>query len=527
MAEERWPVVIAATYCRKSSADEAGVERQRAIAADFITAKGWVAGPVFSDDGISGAQLDRPGLNALMAEVARKPRAFDALVMMNVDRLSRSTIAETLELQQRILKTGVEMWFYQTGQRVSLTTATDELKGAIDAYSARDFRDQIKAKTTAALRKKAAQGHSTGARTFGYAIVRKDGHAEREIDEAQAAIVRRIFSMAAEGTGDRRIANLLNTERVPAAGPKGWSKDAIRRVLENQLYVGVAVYGKRGAPESEWIRTELPALRIVSDDVWSKVHQRRAITRQHYLRDQSGHLLSKPESGLASKFVMSGIGRCHVCGAGLKAFHGAKDIPRYYCSERARRGTAVCSNSRGIPVEVLDEGVRDRIRQMLAEDPEVLADLIQEQDAKVQAEQPADLVDRRERALAEATKIEKEISNLVKAIAQGVAEDDVAAAIAERKARVAELRATPAPRPKFDRGRFLRRFSASRRLDLMLSEHDPAQTRAVLRKLKLDRVVVRPTEDDKDWEFADGWEFAETADLAGLLTTGAPEERAG
>ncbi len=518
--------MIAATYCRKSNADEAGIERQRAIAADFITAKGWVAGPVFSDDGISGAQLDRPGLNALMAEVARKPRAFDCVVMMNVDRLSRGTIAETLELQQRILKTGVEVWFYQTGQRVTLTTATDELKGAIDAYGARDFRDQIRSKTRSALRAKAQQGHATGARTFGYAIVRKEGHAVREIFPEQAAVVVRIFTMAASGVGDRRIANELNSAHVPAAGPKGWSKDGVRRVLENQIYIGISLYGKRGGtPESE-IRTELPALRIVSDDIWSKVHQRRAITKQHYLRDQSGHLLSKPESGLASKFVMSGIGRCHLCGAGLKAFHGAKDIPRYYCSERARRGTAVCSNSRGIPTEVLDEGIRDRIRQMLAEDPEVLADLIQEQDAKIQAEQPADLVDRRERALAEAAKVEKEISNLVKAIAQGVAEDDVATAIAERKARVAELRATPAPRPRFDRGRFLRLFTASRRLDLMLSEHDPAQTRAILRKLGLTRIVVNPTKDG-DWEFADGWEFDEVAALDGLLTTGAPGERAG
>jgi len=324
--------------------------------------------------------------------------------------------------------------------------------------------------------------------------------------------------MAAEGTGDRRIANQLNTERVPAPGPKGWSKDAIRRVLDNELYVGVAIYGKQDDP----IRTELPALRIVDDALWQKVAARKATTRAHYLRNESGRLLSKPESGLVSRYVMNGIGRCHVCGAGLKAFHGSsKDIPRYYCSERARRGTAVCANSRGIPVEILDEGIRDRLRELLTGDPEVLADLIEEQDRRIQAEQPADLIDRREQALAEATRLEKEIANLVKAIAQGVAEDDVAAAITDRKARVAELRATPAPRPKFDRAKFFKRFSAARRLDLMLDPSYPQSTRTILRKLGLSRIVVKPTEDGRDWV------FDEIAALDGLLTTGAPEERAG
>src|SRR5712691_12406321 len=260
------PVMMrAAVYARKSSDNEAGVERQVEIARDFIAKQEWLPGPVFNDNAISGATFDRPGLSALLAAVAAKPRPFDVLVMMNVDRLSRGTIAETLELQQRILKAGVEIWFYQTGQRVTLTTATDELKGAIDAYGARDFRDQIKMKTKAALRKKAEQGHATGARTFGYALVRKDGHGEREVVPEQAALVVRIFELAAEGQGDRRIANLLNSEHAPAPGPKGWSKDGIRRALDNQLYIGVACYGKREVPESEWIRAELPELRIVTD----------------------------------------------------------------------------------------------------------------------------------------------------------------------------------------------------------------------------------------------------------------------
>ncbi len=507
--------MIAAVYSRKSTESAEGVTRQIELSRDFIKARGWTVGPSFSDDGVSGAEFDRPGLNALMAEVARKPRAFDALVTMDSSRLGRD-MAETLALQLRITRAGVRVFFYQDGSELTLDTPTQKLVASVNNFGAEDYRHQIQLKTRAALRAKAKQGHATGARTYAYRIVRVDGHAEREVVPEQAATVVRIFELAASGEGDRRIANQLNAERVPAAGPKGWSKDGVRRVLDNELYIGVAVYGKQDDP----IRTELPELRVVTDDLWQRVHARKATTKAHYLRNSAGQLLSKPESALVAKYVMSGIGRCYACGAGLKAFHSARDIARYYCAERARRGTAVCSNSRGIPVEILDDAVRDVLRAMLAEDPAKLADLIEEEDARVRAEQPADPVDRRAAALAEAVKVEAEIGRLVGAIARGVAEDDVATAIAERKARVAELRATPAPR-KFDKAKFLKMFSAARRLDFMLRENDPHQTRACLRKLGLTRIVVKPTEDGKDWV------FDETADLDRYLTMGAPGERGG
>ncbi len=507
----------AAVYARKSSDSEAGVERQVEIARDFIATQEWLPGPVFTDNAISGATYDRPGLNALLAAMVTKPRPFDVLVMMNVDRLSRGTIAETLELQQRILTTGVEVWFYQTGQRVTLTTATDELKGAIDAYGARDFRDQIKAKTTASLYKKHDQGHATGARTFGYALVRKDNHTERVIDETQAAIVVRIFEMSASGVGDRRIANELNSEHAPAPGPKGWSKDGIRRALDNETYIGRVRYGMRVKKVKI---TELPALRIVSDALWQRVHSRKATTKQHYLRNEQGQLLAKPEAGLVSRYALSGIARCHVCGGGLKVFHGAKDIPRYRCAERGRRGTAVCANNRGIPVEELDEAVRLAVHELLTQDPSAVAALLEERDQRLRAEQ-AGQGDVRAAALAKAADLEKEIDNLVNLAASGKAPARVLDGIREREIQVAELKATPeAPKP-FDRAKFFRMFAGARAIDMLVNPCFPQQIRACMRKLDIDKVIPYPNPDGK------GWSFENTADLAGLLPMGAPEERAG
>src|SRR5437899_766673 len=82
----------------------------------------------------------------------------------------------------------------------------------------------------------------TGGKVFGYVNHRDgQGYVRRVIDEAEAATVRRIFTMYAEGTGLTRIAKKLNAEGVPAprGGSGSWAGTAIRDMLSRSLYRGV------------------------------------------------------------------------------------------------------------------------------------------------------------------------------------------------------------------------------------------------------------------------------------------------
>ena len=65
------------------------------------------------------------------------------------------------------------------------------------------------------MAKKAKAGYVTGGRVFGYDNQRVNGHVERVINDAEAAVVKRMFQMAGEGAGFRRIAKTLNDERTP------------------------------------------------------------------------------------------------------------------------------------------------------------------------------------------------------------------------------------------------------------------------------------------------------------------------
>src|SRR5688572_13644028 len=97
--------------------------------------------------------------------------------------------------------------------------------------------------------RKARAGHVTGGKVFGYDNVRVDGHVERRINETQADVIRRIFTMCAAGTGYSRIAKQLNAERNAAPRPQqnrpaGWSPSTIYEVLHRPLYRGEVVWNK-------------------------------------------------------------------------------------------------------------------------------------------------------------------------------------------------------------------------------------------------------------------------------------------
>jgi Recombinase len=125
-----------------------------------------------------------------------------------------------------------------------------------------------------------------------------DGHATRAIVEAEADVVRRIFALARDGYGVKRIAATLNGDAAPAprkAGRvAGWAPSTVRGVLHNELYRGTLVWsrtrkrdvwGQRRPSrrdESEVVRVDIPELRIVDETVWQRAHERLDAGRALY-----------------------------------------------------------------------------------------------------------------------------------------------------------------------------------------------------------------------------------------------------
>lgn len=218
---------------------------------------------------------------------------------------------------------------------------------------------------------------------FGYRnreVLGPDGrrsHVVRETDPARAAVVRRIFALCAQGYGKVAIAKRLNSEGAPApraqqGRPNARAPSSVREALYRDLYRGVIVWNRtkkrddwgrthaKARPESEWLRLPAPELRIVTDAEWQAAHARLEATRCTYLRSTNGQLWGRPASGVASKYLLTGIARCGVCGAGLEVRSRKQGTRReffYSCSSYYRRGTTVCPNRYEIPMVTADAAV--------------------------------------------------------------------------------------------------------------------------------------------------------------------------
>lgn len=213
----------AAIYARKSTEQNGVVDESKSVTRQtdggrrFCESKKWTVAAVYEDDGVSGAFFaTRPEFQRMLRDA--EAGVFEALVLFDLDRLGRHG-RRTMEALHKLTDLGVGVWDYSTGLAVDLESFEGDISQYLKAKFAEQFREQIRKATRAAMFRKAELGYATGGRIFGYDNVRiAKGHAELQINETEAAVVRDIFERAGRGEGARTIAAALNALGVPSPG---------------------------------------------------------------------------------------------------------------------------------------------------------------------------------------------------------------------------------------------------------------------------------------------------------------------
>src|SRR6516225_3775888 len=200
--------MIAVIYARYSSELQrsASIEDQVRLCRARIEQEGWSYLHAYTDRAVSGASALRPGYQLLLEDARRGQ--FDIVVAEALDRLSRDQ-EDIAALFKRLRFAGVRLLTLAEGEISELHVG---LKGTMNALFLKDLAD----KTRRGLEGRVRQGRSGGGLCFGYDVVQQsDARGEpvrggRKINEAQATIVRRVFSEFADGKSPRRIAIGLN-----------------------------------------------------------------------------------------------------------------------------------------------------------------------------------------------------------------------------------------------------------------------------------------------------------------------------
>src|SRR5215469_17153851 len=232
----------------------------------------------FTDEGYSGARLDRPALDR-MRDLAER-RGFEALLTYCTDRLARKFVLQALILEE-MERFGVKTIFLEGGAADDpLSKLMHQITGAVAEFERAKIVERYRRGKL--YRARCGEIVSPDVPCGLLRIPLRDGvAAHAEIQETEAATVRRIFeAYVNEGLTVRQIAKRLTLDRTPTPGNAGqWSWGAVDRILHEEAYIGTyyynrkqcvaveGVYGKKRQrfkctlrPKEEWIAISVPPI---------------------------------------------------------------------------------------------------------------------------------------------------------------------------------------------------------------------------------------------------------------------------
>jgi site-specific DNA recombinase len=557
--------MISAIYARKSTEqtgvneEEKSVTRQIEHAKAYAKKKGWAVSEehIYSDDGISGAEFGerRPSFFRLMNALKPKP-PFQVLIMSEESRLGREQI-QTAYALQKITEAGVRVFLYLTDAERKLETAADKLMLSILNFGPEFEREKASQRTHDKMLQMANALHVTGCRVFGYDNVDVPGpdgtrsHVVRRINEAEATIVRQIFTRYAQGIGGlKTLAKELNAQGVlpPHGHRRGWDGSCIREILYRPLYRGTVVWNKtqaihkdgtqksRRRPEADWVTKDAPDLRIVPEALSRAVDKRLSDTRIQYARvtrnGRGGKFVGHPSGAdLRSAYLLSGLAQCAWCEGSLVGLKRGKGHGKncYLCVRHHHRGPEICANDIRINEGVLNDAVLEAVRRVI--EPRMIQDAVTQALETLRARRTL-LPDQRRLIERDRAVCDTRIRHLVEAVATGKGGEAVFVELQKAQAHRTTLTA------QLDQADHLARVSSldlkrierhltDRANDLLglLGQHIP-QTRQVLRKLIPDqliegkrvpgRIICTPFDDARE----QGYTFLARGSYSRLLGTG-------
>lgn len=337
---------------------------------------------VYTDAEVSGAGVDRPGLQRLLSVVAQRPRQFDVLLIDDTSRLARRQADQT-NIADQLRFAGFR--FIAVSQGIDSANEQADVLMTVHGLVDSLYIKELAKKTHRGLEGRALDGFHTGGRCFGYSNESTAEGVRLVIDSAEAPIVVTIFESFANGLSLKGIAKKLNSENIPPPRlRKGkvratWCPTAIRAILHNPIYTGKQIWNRsqfvkrpgtnkrvrRPRPQSEWITIERAELRIIDQDLSRRVEQRLELVKDVFGRAGAG--MHKASS---SNYLLTGLLKCDSCGANLiiVAGKGRKTKRKYYgCSQHSNRGA--CSNGLTIRQDVIERNLFAGLqREVMTED---------------------------------------------------------------------------------------------------------------------------------------------------------------
>lgn len=287
------------------------IEAQQILVQDFIeTQPDMQLCRLYSDNGCTGTNFDRPAFEALMEDV--RAGKINCIVVKDLSHFGRNYLETGNYLERIFPYLGIR--FVAVNDNFDTLTAERSndgyivpLKNIMNAVYSKD----ISRKICSALSVKQQNGEFIGSwAPYGYKRCADDHH-KIEPDEETAPIVRKIFQMRRDGAGYLLIARELRRQGIPSpsryhylkgdtkserAANAQWHVPMVEKILQNEVYLGHMVQGRqrssfgetrghRVMPRDEWIIVRDTHEALIDEQTFQVVQQMaeqcRATHREH------------------------------------------------------------------------------------------------------------------------------------------------------------------------------------------------------------------------------------------------------
>lgn len=270
------------------------IEHQVSILTEYAKEQGWIIRQIYTDDGYSGGNFERPGFQRMIEDA--KDGRINLILVKDLSRFGRDSVGIGYYTDEVLPSIGCR--FVALSDGIDSEQEDSDMLPLLSLLGDFYLKD-ISRKIKAVLRSKAENGECLMAYVpYGYQKSPEDKH-RLVIDEYAAEVVRKIYSLRLQNTGFAAIARQLNNEGIlpPRAywnrkngkeNAKGsynlWRDATVKTILRNDVYLGHLTQMVTGTvsykdktqirkDEDEWVRHENIHEAIIDQTTWDAVQQ--------------------------------------------------------------------------------------------------------------------------------------------------------------------------------------------------------------------------------------------------------------
>ena len=275
---------VCGLYMRVSTEDQAregfSLPEQKERLEAYCKFKGFVIKDYYTDAGISAKTGNyRPEFERLKEDI--KSKKINTIIALKQDRITRS-IFDWEELM-RFLEEN-DAYLDCVNDDINTTNANGKMVSRILMSVSQQEIERTSERTKVGLAGAIKQGHIPHQAPLGY----KHENKKLVIDHLTKDVVIRIFELYHKGMSYQKISTLFNKEQV--LGKTNWRDSSIVAILENEIYKGDFVHGKRTKHPTYYENVVEP---IVSKEMWKECQVQKKKNSKSYQRTLTYLFLQK------------------------------------------------------------------------------------------------------------------------------------------------------------------------------------------------------------------------------------------